>query len=110
MAKVVVIGAGISGHTTALTLRKLLNKKHEVVVVSPNGNYQWVPSNIWVGIGQMTRDQVIFPLEPVYKKQGIGFIQAAAKNFYPEGSANSEKPLIKVVLKKARKKLSITIS
>jgi Uncharacterized NAD(FAD)-dependent dehydrogenases len=86
MAKVVVIGAGIAGHTTALTLRKLLDKSHEVVVVSPNSNYQWVPSNIWVGIGQMTKEQVIFPLEPIYTKQKIGFIQAAAKNFYPEGS------------------------
>lgn len=103
MAKVVVIGAGIAGHTTALTLRKLLDKSHEVVVVSPNSNYQWVPSNIWVGIGQMTKEQVIFPLEPIYTKQKIGFIQAAAKNFYPEGSSISEKPYIEAVYKSGPK-------
>ena len=58
MAKVVVLGAGISGHTSAAFLKKKLGKKHEVVVVSPNSYYQWVPSNIWVGIGQMSIDQV----------------------------------------------------
>lgn len=99
MAKVVVLGAGISGHTSALMLRKLLSKEHEVVVVSPNSNYQWVPSNIWVGIGQMTRDQVIFPLAPIYKKQGITYVQAAAKNFYPEGDVDSDRPFIEVVYK-----------
>ena len=54
MANVVVMGAGISGHTAALVLKRKLGKKHNVIVVSPNSNYQWVPSNIWVGIGQMT--------------------------------------------------------
>lgn len=103
MAKVVVLGAGISGHTSALMLRKMLSKDHEVVVVSPNSNYQWVPSNIWVGIGQMTRDQVIFPLEPVYKKQGITYIQAAAKNFYPEGDSNSDQPFIEAFYKSGPK-------
>jgi len=35
MARVVVLGAGISGHTAALHLHRLLGKGHEVVVVSP---------------------------------------------------------------------------
>ena len=35
MARVVVLGAGVSGHTAALYLRKLLPKEHEVVVVNP---------------------------------------------------------------------------
>ncbi len=99
MAQVVVLGAGISGHTSALLLRKLLNKKHEVTVVSPNSNYQWVPSNIWVGIGQMTPDQVKFPLAPVYKKKGINYVQAAAQNFYPEGNAETDQPFIEAVYK-----------
>ncbi len=62
------LGAGISGHTAALHLRKNLNKSHEIIVVSPNSNYQWVPSNIWVGLGLMTPEQVKFELAPVYKK------------------------------------------
>ena len=52
MSRVVILGAGISGHTAAMHLRRKLSKKHEVCVISPNSNYQWVPSNIWVGIGR----------------------------------------------------------
>lgn len=95
MARVVVLGAGIAGHTAAAHLRRKLNKEHEVVVVSPNSNYQWVPSNIWVGIGKMTSKQVIFPLEPLYKRKGIIFKQAKVMDFFPEGNSNLEKPHVR---------------
>ena len=36
MAKIVVLGAGISGHTAASHIRRKLGRKHEVVVVSPS--------------------------------------------------------------------------
>ncbi len=61
MSKVVVLGAGIAGHSAASYLRKELSKEHEVLVVSPNRNYQWVPSNIWVGTGRMKPKDVLFP-------------------------------------------------
>jgi sulfide:quinone oxidoreductase len=64
MAKVVVIGAGVSGHTAISFLRKNLSKEHEVVMVSPNSNYQWIPSNIWIGVGRMTEKNTIFPSAP----------------------------------------------
>ncbi len=40
MAKIVVLGAGISGHTAAAFIKKKLGEKHEVVVVSPSQYYQ----------------------------------------------------------------------
>jgi sulfide:quinone oxidoreductase len=95
MAQVVVLGAGISGHTAALTLKRKLGKKHNVIVVSPNKNYQWVPSNIWVGIGRMKSKKVIFDLAPIYKKQKIEYHQAKAVELYPEGGANHEKSFLK---------------
>lgn len=95
MAKVVVLGAGISGHTAALYLRRYLNKVHEVIVVSPNGNYQWIPSNIWVGVGLMTPDQVKFALAPVYKKLGIKFIQAMQFQFILRETKKKQKALLK---------------
>lgn len=96
MAKVVVLGAGISGHTAALYLKKILGKKHEVVVVSPNSNYQWVPSNIWVGVGLMEPNEVKFKLAPVYKKQGIEFKQALALSIHPEGGEGSDRPYVTI--------------
>ena len=85
MAKVVVLGAGIAGHTAAAILRRKLPKKHEVTVVSPSAYYQWIPSNIWVGIGKMKVSQVRFDLRPLYKRWGIRFEQAKALTLFPEG-------------------------
>ncbi|MBN1984816.1 MAG: NAD(P)/FAD-dependent oxidoreductase [Prolixibacteraceae bacterium] len=87
--KIVVLGAGISGHTAAAFLKKKLGKKHEVIVVSPSQYYQWIPSNIWVGVGRMTVDQVRFKLEKVYKRWGILFKQAKAVSIHPEGDAGT---------------------
>ncbi|MFZ3231040.1 MAG: NAD(P)/FAD-dependent oxidoreductase, partial [Pseudobdellovibrio sp.] len=64
--KVLVLGAGISGHTAALILRRRLSKEHEVVIVSPNKMWNWIPSNIWVGVGIMPPEDVTFELKPVY--------------------------------------------
>ncbi len=96
MAKIVILGAGIAGHTAASHLRRKLSKEHEVLVVSPNSNYQWVPSNIWVGIGRMKSKSIIFPLEPLYKRKGIGFKQAKVVSFHPEGDATELKPYVLV--------------
>lgn len=85
MAEVVILGAGVSGHTAALHLRRLLGRQHGVTVVSPNSQWNWIPSNIWVGVGEMAKKDVVFPLAPVYARQGIGFKQAKAVALHPRG-------------------------
>lgn len=107
MAKIVVLGAGIAGHTAATHLRRKLGKEHEVLVVSPNSNYQWVPSNIWVGIGKMTAKNVIFPLIPLYKKKGIHFKQAKVVSFHPEGGVENSKPNVQIEYVAGEKKGSV---
>lgn len=92
--RVVILGAGISGHTAALLLRKKLPREHEVVVVTPNKNWNWIPSNIWVGVGAMAPNDVTFELKPVYDKMGIKLIQGKALKIYPEGSAEIAKPFV----------------
>lgn len=96
MAKVVVLGAGVSGHTCASFLKKKLGKQHEVVVVSPNSYYQWIPSNIWVGVGQMTIDDVRFKLKKVYDRWGIDYKQAKAVSIHPEGDASISKGYVTI--------------
>ncbi len=96
MARIVVLGAGISGHTSALHLRRKLGKKHEVVVVTPNSKWNWIPSNIWVGVGKMTQEQVTFPLAPIYKRKGIEFHQALATSIYPEGDSESLRGFVEI--------------
>ena len=96
MAHVVVLGAGISGHTAAAFLRKWLGRNDEVTVVSPLPQYNWIPSNIWVGVGLMKAEQVLFPLAPVYASHGIVFKQARATALYPEGTEENANPSVEI--------------
>lgn len=96
MSTIVVLGAGVSGHTASSYLRKHLPKEHEIIVVAPNSNYQWIPSNIWIGVGRMKREQVVFPLSPLYKKKGITFKQAKALTFHPEGNATIDRGYVTI--------------
>ncbi len=96
MAKIVVMGAGVSGHTASTFLKKWLGNEHEVIVVTPNSKWNWIPSNIWVGVGQMGKKDVTFDLAPVYEKAGIDYRQAKAVSIHPEGGKDSDTPYITI--------------
>jgi len=96
MARVVILGAGVAGHTAALHAKRMLGKGNEIIVISPNSKYNWIPSNIWVGVGRMSAEQVTFPLAPVYKRQSITFHQALAQEIHPEGNATTDSGYVKV--------------
>ena len=96
MARVLVLGAGISGHTAALILRRKLARQHEVVVVTPNRNWNWIPSNIWVGVGLMRKEDVTFDLKPIYEKVGVRYVQAKALEIHPQGDSGTEVPFVTV--------------
>jgi sulfide:quinone oxidoreductase len=94
MARILILGAGISGHTVARYLSKWLGKTHPITVISPNPKWNWIPSNIWVGVGEMTEKQVTFPLAPIYKKIGVDFRQARAVSIHPEGGPERSAPYV----------------
>jgi sulfide:quinone oxidoreductase len=96
MSRIVILGAGISGHTVARYLNKFVGKQHEIIIVSPNSKWNWIPSNIWVGVGQMTEEQVTFDLAQVYKKTNVDFRQAKAISIHPEGEDGSTTPFVTV--------------
>lgn len=97
MARVLILGAGVAGHTAAQYAKKKLGKKHDVTVVSPNSQWNWIPSNIWVGVGHMKKKQVVFPLAPVYKRMGVTFHQAKAVALHPEGDTSDKTPAVDIV-------------
>lgn len=96
MAKIVVMGGGVSGHTTATFAKKWLGNEHEVIVVTPNAQWNWIPSNIWVGVGEMKKEDVVFPLAPVYAKAGIDYKQALAKSIHPNGKEGDDASFITI--------------
>ena len=94
VSRVVVLGAGVAGHTAAAFARRWLGKEDSVTVVSPRPDYNWVPSNIWVGVGLMKPERVTAALAPVYERAGIEFVQAAARAIHPEGDRDSSTPYV----------------
>lgn len=84
MARVVVLGSGFAGHTAALNLKKNLGSKHEVLVVTPQKKFGYIPSFVWVGVGKMKSEQCQFALAPVYKKMGIEYINGKAVEVQPD--------------------------
>ncbi len=96
MADIVVLGAGVAGHTAALHLKRLIGREHTITVVSPNSQWNWIPSNIWVGVGEMPASKVLFPLAPVYAKQKINFTQALAVAIHPAGTTADPRPFVDI--------------
>lgn len=93
---VVVLGAGVAGHTCAAFLRRWLKREADITVISPKPDYNWVPSNIWVGVGLMRPQKVLFPLAPVYARNGIRFLLGRATVLHPEGGADDGRPFVEV--------------
>ncbi len=96
MARLVVLGGGVSGHTAATFAAKWLGSAHEVVVVTPNSQWNWIPSNIWVGVGDMSKQDVVFDLAPVYRKGNITYKQAKAVSLNPEGKEGADTPFVTI--------------
>ena len=96
MATVVVLGAGIAGHVTALHLKRLLGDDHRVVAVEPKAHWNWIPSNIWVGIGRMDKKDVNFDLRKIYKRKKVEFYQAKGTVIHPEGEGADAQPFVEI--------------
>jgi sulfide:quinone oxidoreductase len=86
MAHVVVLGAGTGGMPAAYELRAKLGNEHQVTVVNASENFQFVPSNPWVGVGWRKRDDITFPIGPALKNKGIDFIAGSVTRIDAEGN------------------------
>ncbi|MGD8378724.1 MAG: FAD/NAD(P)-binding oxidoreductase [Gammaproteobacteria bacterium] len=95
MARVVVVGAGLGGLPAAYDIKEALGKSHEVTVINPVEEFQFIPSNPWVLVGWRERDAVTVPLRKPLEKKGIEFIAHGAKEIRPSENVvvldNSEK-------------------
>ncbi len=86
MAKIVIVGAGFAGHYGALVLQDALKDKgnHEITVVNKHPKFTYIPSLVWVGIGQMKAEETQFDLLPVYNKLGINLVVGSVTEVYPD--------------------------
>jgi sulfide:quinone oxidoreductase len=74
MAHIIILGAGTGGLPAAYEMRAHLSKEHTITVVHAVEYFQFVPSNIWVGVGWRSRDDITFALEPCLSRKGIKFV------------------------------------
>lgn len=86
MSKTVILGAGFAGQYAALVLADALKGKgkHEIIVVNPTTTFTYIPSLIWVAIGQLPVKKVQVSLKPVYKRMGITLVQGLATEVHPD--------------------------
>ena len=81
--RAVVVGSSFAGITAALELRKQLDDADEVLVLDPRADFTFIPSLIWLPFGIRTAGDVTFPLEPMYARKGIRFVNRAAERIDP---------------------------
>ena len=74
VARIVVLGAGTGGLPAAYELREAFGSVHRITVVNASADFQFVPSNPWVGVGWRRREDITFPIAPCLERKGIDFL------------------------------------
>ena len=86
MAHIVIMGAGIGGMPAAYEMRDMLDKEHQITVVSAVDYFQFVPSNPWVAVGWRKREEVVLQIAPLLANKGIAFIPKAVASIDAPGN------------------------
>lgn len=76
MARVVVIGAGLGGLPAAYEMRHALPSEHQVISISNQSKFTFVPSLPWVGLGLRSLSEIQLDLNQIVPKHGVEFIHA----------------------------------
>jgi sulfide:quinone oxidoreductase len=72
---IVVLGCGMGGVAAAVELRRLLPRRHRVVVIDREARASYSPSYVWLVTGERKLDQISRPRSRLARK-GIEFVQA----------------------------------
>jgi sulfide:quinone oxidoreductase len=84
MAHVVILGAGTGGMPAAYEMKRELGKQHEVTVINSSEEFNFIPSNPWVGVGWRKRKDISFPIDKYLKRKKINFIAQTVTQIEPE--------------------------
>lgn len=84
MAKIVVLGAGLSGMIAAYEIRALLGKAHAVTVIGDGPLFNFTPSNPWVAVGWRAPAAIRMDVTRPLGNRSIRFVPVAAKKLAPD--------------------------
>jgi sulfide:quinone oxidoreductase len=80
--KIVILGAGIGGISTAIELSKQLDGQHDIILIDKEDVYRFAPSYLWVIVGKRDIEQLAVPIASIARR-GIQFIQGAVESIDP---------------------------
>lgn len=80
--RVVIVGGGIGGLSSAFDARHLL-KDADITVVSARKSFQFTPSNPWVGLRKRTPEEISLPLKQILPMRNIDFRHDTAIHLDP---------------------------
>ncbi|WP_133513237.1 NAD(P)/FAD-dependent oxidoreductase [Candidatus Thiosymbion oneisti] len=79
--KIVILGGSFGGLTTAYELRKRLSVREcDIVLISKEPQFTFIPSLPWVATGSRSLEQIRFELAGPLERKGIEFVQATASH------------------------------
>jgi sulfide:quinone oxidoreductase len=83
MARIVILGAGVSGVAMAMELEKSTREGEEIILVSDSPAFNFNPSNLWVAINASTPRSASIELPLLLSRHAISFIQGHAVRVHP---------------------------
>ncbi|MFM2408220.1 MAG: hypothetical protein RL358_962 [Pseudomonadota bacterium] len=86
MAHIIIMGAGIGGMPMAYEMKEKIRKGDKVTVISNSDNFQFTPSNPWVGVKWRDKEDVTFAVRPYLERKGINFISTGVKRVHPDNN------------------------
>src|SRR5574340_1373654 len=86
MAHIVIMGAGIGGMPAAYEMQEKIRSGDKVTLVSTSENFQFTPSNPWMGVKWRERKDTEFPVRTYLERKGINFISVGVKRVHPENN------------------------
>lgn len=75
MSRIVILGGGFGGLTTARTLRRLLPREHEIVLIDKSPTFHVGATKTWVMLGQRKPEEILRP-RATLGLDGIRLIQS----------------------------------
>lgn len=79
---ILILGGGVGGLVTAVTLRKKLPASHRIILVDKERDHLFQPSLLWLMTGARRPDQIVRPLDRLNRK-GIEVVRGTIEAIEP---------------------------
>jgi len=80
--KVLILGGGVGGHVAANLLSKRLGKKHDVVLIDKEAQYEFSPSFLWATMGWREPGQITRSLS-LLRRKGVEYVKGEVLKIDP---------------------------